>query len=201
MKGWVYDVTPDNKYRFILGQPRLFHDGAKPDSELNLLICFGINPSTAEPDNLDNTLKSVVRIALNNHYDGWMMCNIYPQRATDPNDMDEEENSSMYLKNLKAIGQLFEQYPKADLWAAWGTLITKREYLYKSLSDINSILQRVCPGKQWVTYGDRSKDGHPHHPLYLRQTSEKTVFEDMGAYIMSVDSYFNKKKKKEGKRI
>ena len=48
-------ISPDfySEYRYILGTA-----GKKP------LITIGINPSTAEPDNLDNTLKSVERIAL-----------------------------------------------------------------------------------------------------------------------------------------
>ncbi|MFR6424354.1 MAG: DUF1643 domain-containing protein, partial [Oscillospiraceae bacterium] len=48
----------------------------------NPLICIGINPSTAQPGDLDNTLKSVERIALGNGYDSFTMFNVYPQRAT-----------------------------------------------------------------------------------------------------------------------
>lgn len=49
---WIYTNNKDNTERYSLGTV-----GEKP------LICFGINPSTAEPNNLDNTLKSVSRIA------------------------------------------------------------------------------------------------------------------------------------------
>ena len=68
---WLY--TPDYyaEYRYLLGTR-----GRNP------LICIGINPSTAEPDNLDNTLKSVERIAAGNGYDSFLMFNVYAQRAT-----------------------------------------------------------------------------------------------------------------------
>ena len=55
---WLYVPNFYSEYRYILGTR-----GEKP------LICIGINPSTAAPDALDNTLKSVERVALYNGYD------------------------------------------------------------------------------------------------------------------------------------
>ena len=55
-------------------------------------MCIGINPSTAVPDRLDNTLKSAQRIALFNGYDSFIMFNVYAQRATDPDDMEKTMN-------------------------------------------------------------------------------------------------------------
>ena len=73
---WIYVPDFYTEYRYILGTR-----GENP------LICIGINPSTAEPDNLDNTLKSVSRIAGGNGFDSWIMFNVYAQRATRPDDM------------------------------------------------------------------------------------------------------------------
>ena len=70
---WLYAPNFYSEYRYILGTR-----GKNP------LICIGINPSTAEPDNLDNTLKSVERIALGNGFDSFIMFNVYAQRATSP---------------------------------------------------------------------------------------------------------------------
>lgn len=52
---WLYAPSFYSEYRYILGTR-----GENP------LICIGINPSTARPDDLDNTLKSVERIAHGN---------------------------------------------------------------------------------------------------------------------------------------
>ena len=52
---WIYAPNFYSEYRYILGTR-----GENP------LICVGINPSTARPDALDNTLKSVERIAHGN---------------------------------------------------------------------------------------------------------------------------------------
>ena len=73
---WIYAPNFYSEYRYILGTR-----GKNP------LICIGINPSTARPDGLDNTLKSVERIALGNGFDSFIMFNVYAQRATDPNAM------------------------------------------------------------------------------------------------------------------
>ena len=82
---WLYVPCHYSEYRYILGTK-----GKRP------LICIGINPSTAKPDDLDNTLKSVERIAAGNGFDSFIMFNVYPQRATDPDDMDKNFNRPMH---------------------------------------------------------------------------------------------------------
>ena len=62
---WLYAPNFYSEYRYILGTR-----GKKP------LICIGINPSTAKPGDLDNTLKSVERIALGNGFDSFIMFNV-----------------------------------------------------------------------------------------------------------------------------
>ena len=59
---WLYAPNFYSEYRYILGTR-----GSNP------LICIGINPSTAKPDDLDNTLKSVQRIALGNGFDSFII--------------------------------------------------------------------------------------------------------------------------------
>ena len=93
------------------------------------MICIGVNPSTAEPDCLDRTLESVQRISLKNGYDSWIMINIYPQRSTNPNKMHTTFDIDIHNDNVSYIKELFQKFPNADIWAAWGTLIEKREYL------------------------------------------------------------------------
>lgn len=165
---WIYEYTPGNKARFVLGEPGE-----------NNLICFGINPSTAEPDNLDPTLTRVKNIAAQFGYDGWIMLNVYPQRATDPNDMDDVFNESYHCDNLHHISEVL-QWHQGIVWAAWGTLIEKRPYLKKCLKDIVDIAEPYAV--DWKTRGQRSKAGHPHHPLYLRYDFDFDEF-DIDSYV------------------
>lgn len=164
---WIYVTSPRNKERYILGET-----GKRP------LVCIGINPSTAEPNSLDNTLIRVKSRALSLGYDSWIMINIYPQRATNPNDMHIEINRRIHKKNVDEIKKLFESN-NFDIWAAWGTLITKRPYLKKCLKDI---LKVIGNESKWITIGKKSKDGHPHHPLYLKNGLPVDEF-DIESYI------------------
>ena len=88
---WLYVPDFYTEYRYILGTR-----GERP------LICIGVNPSTAEPDNLDNTLKSVERIARGNGYDSFVMFNVYAQRATRPEDMDRAMDERLHRENMAA---------------------------------------------------------------------------------------------------
>ena len=160
---WLYVPDFYTEYRYILGTR-----GQNP------LICIGVNPSTAAPDDLDNTLKSVSRIAEGNGFDSWIMFNVYPQRATDPNDMDLVPDRALCDENLRWLRAVLAQ-TEPTMWAAWGTLIEKRDYLPGLMREMVALTrEREIP---WVTFGRRSKKGHPHHPLYLRKNSTPEPFD------------------------
>lgn len=164
---WLYVNEQGNKIRYILGI-----EGENP------LVCIGINPSTAIPQNLDNTLKSVQRLAFFNNFDSWIMLNVYPQRATNPNDMHQSIDERIHQKNVDNAEKIFQKKPV--IWAAWGTIIEKRPYLFNCLSDIYEVSKKYdC---QWVSFGNISKKGHPHHPLYLRSDEKPSVF-DIDSYM------------------
>ena len=170
---WLYVPDFYSEYRYILGTR-----GTKP------LIAIGINPSTAAPDDLDNTLKSVERIAHGNGYDSFIMFNVYAQRATDPKDMEKELNREMHRENMKAFEYVLSLSEKPDIWAAWGTIIRMRPYLPECVSDMISLGEKY--GARWFTCGERSKaGGHPHHPLYLRKDAQLEEF-DVREYIESL---------------
>ena len=138
------------------------------------LVCIGINPSTAQPGALDPTLKSVERLAAANGFDSWIMFNVYPQRATDPNDMDRVPDRALCDENLRWLRAVLAE-TEPTMWAAWGTLIEKRDYLPGLMREMVALTrERDIP---WVTFGKRSKKGHPHHPLYLRKDSTPEPFD------------------------
>ncbi len=153
---WLYAPNFYSEYRYILGTR-----GSNP------LICIGINPSTAQPGDLDNTLKSVERIALHNGFDSFIMFNVYAQRATDPDTMERTCNVKLHRENLEAFRYVLGLSPHPAVWAAWGTIIEKRDYLPQCLRDMLAVGESC--GARWYCAGKRSKKGHPHHPLYLRK--------------------------------
>lgn len=173
---WLYVPDFYTEYRYILGTK-----GENP------LICIGVNPSTAAPDDLDNTLKSVSRIAAGNGYESWIMFNVYAQRATRPDDMDRQMNAALHEENMRAFEYIVSAAARAghtpSVWAAWGAVIEKRPYLPDCVRDMVEIGQRF--GARWLCVGSCSKKGHPHHPLYLRK-DEKTVDFDIERYLESL---------------
>lgn len=170
---WLYVPDFYTEYRYILGTK-----GEEP------LICIGINPSTAAPDDLDNTLKSVERIADGNGFNSWIMFNVYAQRATRPDDMDRELNEALHRENMAAfeyiLNSVFSSGHVPSVWAAWGTIIEKRPYLRVCLSDMVTIGEKY--GAKWLCAGKCSVKGHPHHPLYLKK-DEKTADFDIIGYL------------------
>ena len=168
---WLYAPNFYSEYRYILGTR-----GKNP------LICIGINPSTAEPDNLDNTLKSVERSALGNGFDSFIMFNVYAQRATSPDDMEKTYNPLLHKENLEAFRYVLSISERPAIWAAWGAIIEKRKYLPECVRDMVAAGQEF--GATWHCAGAITKKGHPHHPLYLRKDEKLKPF-DISAYLDS----------------
>ena len=169
---WLYVPNHYGEYRYILGTR-----GKKP------LICVGVNPSTAAPGDLDNTLKSVERVALHNGYDSFIMFNVYAQRATRPSDMEREMNPRLHQENLAAFAYALSLPDRPAVWAAWGNIIEQRAYLPACVRDMAEAGRRF--GARWYTAGARSRRGHPHHPLYLRKDSGLDAF-DVEAYCAAL---------------
>ena len=161
---WLYAPPFYSEYRYIWGTR-----GKNP------LICIGINPSTAAPDDLDNTLKSVQRIALGNGFDSFIMFNVYAQRATSPDDMEKVCNAALHRENLEAFRYVLSISDQPVVWAAWGAIIEKRGYLADCVRDLLDAGREF--GASWVCAGAITKKGHPHHPLYLRKDEKIKPFD------------------------
>lgn len=174
---WLYEKNEDNSARYVLGE-----HGDNP------LVCIGVNPSTAEPNILDPTLRQVRNRAVRMGFDGWIMLNLYPQRATNPNNLPKNfcYNKTLHAINTSWIRSCIYRYNVKTIWAAWGTVIKKRVYL-------SAMLKEICEHNifdleqsiDWITIGPLSKDGHPHHPLYLSKKAEIRPFNIKG-YLESL---------------
>lgn len=178
--GWFYEYETAEKYRktynceltdvrYVLGEQF-------DESKKKVLICIGINPSMALPNFLDPTLKRVQEYAKRcGDYGAWYMLNVYPQRATNPQDMDIDNNYNIELhhNNMKAIKSLLSKNKEADIWCAWGTIINdnKRIFLSDLLfgnkhKDIKGLLSLFDETYHFKAYGATTK-GYPKHPLLI----------------------------------
>lgn len=170
-KEWIYEQSEDRKSRFLLGK-----------RGKRTLICCGVNPSTASPNDLDPTMKSVEKIAQANGYDSYLMINLYPMRATDPKDVHEQADKMIINKNVECIESVLNG-AEYDIWAAWGNLIKTREYLKDCLCQLAEVADTYqC---KWFCVSDLTKEGHPRHPLYVKRDAKLKMF-DIDKYLRDI---------------
>ncbi len=144
-------------YRFALG---------RPGNHSCLII--GMNPSAAREEYSDRTVNKVIKTVRELGYDGWIMTNLYPERATDAKNMDEFDRL-LAEENAEQIVALCNKYNIKEVWGAWGdpphdNLIKSKEIL----------LTRLKTEKIKIFhFGGLTKSGNPRHPLYLKIDGEK----------------------------
>lgn len=168
---WIYQHNTDNSARFVLGV-----EGPNP------LVCVGLNPSTAAPNDLDRTVTKVTRFAEQNGFEGWVMLNLYPQRSTNPDCLHRAHHVGLVAENHKRIVDLVGGRT-LTIVAAWGNLITSRPYLKGILADIVAAPKfSLC---NWVSLGPVLQTGHPRHPSRAAYTHALQTF-DVATYVRAL---------------
>jgi hypothetical protein len=160
-ESWIYEKDGEG-IRYVLGEK-----GSK------ILICVGINPSSATPEKLDPTLTRVQKRAQNSGYDGWIMFNIYPQRDKNPKKLHKNMDNTLHEKNLDVIKNVLDNVQELNVWCAWGTPIEKKKYLKNCLKGFYDLTHDKKIN--WLCAGQTQK-GHPRHPLYLKSDLELVEF-------------------------
>ena len=76
-------------YRFALGK-----DGRSP------LIAICMNPSAAKEASSDHTINRIIKISKDLGMDGWIVFNLYPERATNSNQLGTFSQSLSDKNNI-----------------------------------------------------------------------------------------------------
>ena len=116
-----------------------------------------LNPSTADANIDDSTIRKIRRITTSLGYGGLYVGNLYPYRATDP-------------KELKRVG--FEIAAREENWQHLREMNSK--CAVRVLAHGNSPIQKpniTSNGeeKDWYCLGKITKFGNPYHPLYIKE--------------------------------
>jgi hypothetical protein len=173
----IYDISVEDKrhnLRYLLGI-----------SGERMLIVMGVNPSTADMNQGDPTMRRVEGFVKDSKYDGFMMLNIFPLRAKSPSKLPQRlgwRDDQKCAENIKWICKQLELVEEPVIWAAWGEGIAKRKYLARCLLNIYRLIVDYKP--RWLHCGELTRGGHPRHPLYLNRDEQFKVF-DMESYILS----------------
>jgi len=106
LKDYLSENNTKNVYEGILTP-----DGVLLNNQGNKLIAdemlaIGLNPSTANEDNLDPTSRNIQAIAQNNGCDGWWLVNLYPKRTSKPSNLPKKANQVIAKENIDFIKEL-----------------------------------------------------------------------------------------------
>jgi serine/threonine protein phosphatase 1 len=147
----TYINNDDNSARFVLG-----YDNTNP------LIVIGVNPSIADDKIPDATMRRVLGYIQRNELNGFLMLNVYPQRATNPNCLPQKCDELLHKQNLVHVEKVFQTHPNATFLVAFGDTILKRPYLIQCFVDITKTILKYDP--QWKHIGNFTAKGNPRHP-------------------------------------
>ena len=136
-------ISADGKYRYQLSR---IWDEEKP----NILFIM-LNPSTADADVDDPTIRRVMNFSKSWGYGGVFVCNLYAFRSTDPKALRHTDDP-VGEDNIEHIKELIGVTERVVY--AWGNNKKEPEWL-SSLVDTPYCI-------------DISKKGVPRHPLYLK---------------------------------
>ncbi len=145
-------ISECTTYRYQLW--RLW-DKTKP-----LVMFIMLNPSTADADKDDPTIRRCINYAKAWGYGGLYVGNLFAYRATVPKDL---------FKAKEPIGEdnhkhLKEMYDKCDkVVGAWGNNQARPERIFNNFDNLYYLA--LC------------KDGTPKHPLYLKKDLEPIPFD------------------------
>ena len=167
----IYLCSEDDTARFALGR----------NGSQNLLV-IGLNPSKANEQKPDPTLRRVLGYAARNGFDGFVMMNLYAGRYTYPPDLPITPDKELLIQNLEAITQIIHAQPTAHILACWGDNILIRPYLSDFLRDIITDTASISKKVHWLQIGHPTKKGHPRHPARAAYA--------LGFHKFEVEAYF-----------
>lgn len=154
-------ISPCNKYRYDL--VRAWGKGF----EIADYIAFiGLNPSTADANVDDATIRRCVDYAATWGADGLVMLNLFAYRSTNPRRLYNQDDPVGPLNDDILLSWARKA---AVVVAAWGTkgVIMGRGAQMRAM---------LCSNRVDAYHLGLSKHGDPLHPLYLKKGIEPTLW-------------------------
>ena len=153
--GYSAAISSCGKYRYQLSR-------VWDDSKYCLPFCM-LNPSTADAEEDDPTIRRCMRFAERDGYGGITVVNLFAYRAADPAQLKYAVNAAgpenkQYLQRTAHAAVTYN----IPIVCAWGAHISSpqedMEYVLRT-----SFARLMCLGK--------TKWGSPRHPLYVKATT------------------------------
>jgi len=146
----------------------LYRSWVQPGELQRYALFIGMNPSTADGDVDDPTVRREIEFAKRLGMNALIKCNVMDYRATKPKDLRAPGVKPCSEANLVAI--ICHAAKAEKIVCAWGSI---PKPLQRHVEDVAGILR--ASGKELWSFGT-TKDGSPRHPLYLRKDTELATF-------------------------
>lgn len=149
--------SPDRTYRYSL-----LH--VMDESNQSMIAWIGLNPSTADENELDPTLRRVRAFSLREGFGRFVMINLYAFRSTDPKGLSipvdpvGPEND----RTIRATFGLADMVVVA--WGAWNNGQDRKRQVMQDARGARMVYDKMFPMKCLGL----TKGGEPRHPLYVR---------------------------------
>lgn len=155
--------SDDGKHRLLLG--RLWN------TSHSKVLFIGLNPSTADGEEDDNTVRRLIKFASDWGFGGFYLCNLYSYISTDP------ENLAPYYLGLSDHARKLVDKRNFKIILERGAICSMVVFCWgaggfeedgPADKIIRTFRDARCFGK--------TKNGHPKHPLYLPSHLKLTQF-------------------------
>ena len=149
------EFSTDRKYRYTL---KHIWDSTKDN-----IVFIGLNPSTADENKLDPTLRRIRGFASSWGYGSFTMLNAFAFRATNPSDMKSQDDpigpeNNSWIKLVCGSSDI-----SIACWGVNGAFMNRGEQIRRMLDKLY--------------YIKLTKDGYPSHPLYLKKDLTPSIWE------------------------
>lgn len=162
------EISPCGRFRYFLSR-----EWNEPGTRTRFVTFIGINPSTADADLDDPTIRRCVGFARDWGFTGLIMVNLWPYRATNIEDMKKFVHDTLpgmvptrgpKAADVMALTQTNYQWvdharKKSELYiAAWGS--------EGGFYDMGTRFKTLLFAREPLLCLGLSKMGNPFHPLY-----------------------------------
>lgn len=167
------ELSPDARYRYTL--TRVWDDSGP------LMVWVLLNPSTADAETDDATVRRCVGFAERDGCGGIIMVNLFAHRATQPAMLEEAaygRGGIVGPENRLFVQGAVSAPNVRRIVCAWGNNVSAPLLREPARRMAEAVVEAVPPGRPLVCLG-RTRQGHPRHPVRLPYA---TPFEPYGGW-------------------
>lgn len=139
------------------------------DDRLQKVAFIMLNPSTADHNEDDPTIRRCIRFAKDWGYGGISVANLFALRATNPISLRMVAAPVGPENDIHIMSVAKECREIVCAWGAHGGLLSRDEAVSRMLTGRNTVSLKL------------TKDGSPGHPLYIKADAKREAFYGKGA--------------------